>query len=548
MNGAAAIADILRREGVEYLFCFPFHHLIDPAVACEIRPLMARTERTAVAMAYGYTRVSNGRKTGVVAVQEGPGSENTFGGVAQAYSDSSPILILPGGVTAARVGQEPAFEAVPNYRGITKWAARINSADRVPQLMRRAFTYLRAGRPGPVLLELPNDVALAQVDGAALAAYRPARRVRSAADPEAVAAAAGALLGARTPLIHAGQGVLYAEATAELRELAELLGAPVMTTLPGKSAFPEDHPLSVGAGGVSGPKAAAHFLREADVVLGAGASFTISNFAAPIPGAASKTLIQITVDERDLNKDYAVEHPLIGDARLVLRQLIDEIKRQTGSSVSNGGGRAGAIAALKEETLARWRPKLESDETPLNPYRVIRELGRAVDPARTIITHDSGNPRDQLAPFWTSPAPHGYIGWGKSTHLGYGLGLALGAKLAAPDKLCVNVMGDCAFGMSGLDVETAVRCRIPILTILLNNSCMGGYGKYHPLATERYGFKYLSGDYTMIAKGQGAYSERVEQPGEIAPAIERARRAIGEGKPALLEMITREEAEFERHW
>ena len=197
--------------------------------------------------------------------------------------------------------------------------------------------------------------------------------------------------------------MLYAEATAELRELAELLGAAVMTTLPGKSAFPEDHPLSVGAGGVSGPKAAAHFLREADVVLGAGASFTISNFAAPIPGAVHKTMIQITVDERDLNKDYAVEHPLIGDARLVLRQLIDEIKRQTGSSVSNGGGRAGEIAALKEETLARWRPKLESDETPLNPYRVIRELQRAVDPARTIITHDSGNPRDQLAPFWMSP-------------------------------------------------------------------------------------------------------------------------------------------------
>jgi acetolactate synthase-1/2/3 large subunit len=457
--------------------------------------------------------------------------------------------MLPGGAHQERLGQDPVFDSVKNYAGVTKWAARFTSAERVPQLLRRAYTYLRMGRPGPVLLEIPNDVALAEADAALIAAYQPVPRVRAAGDPEAVAAAAAALLGASTPLIHAGQGVLYAEATEELRELAELLGAGVMSTLQSKSVFPENHPLSAGSGGLAGPKAAAYLLKEADVILGIGASFTISSFAAPIPNAGGKTLIQVLGDERDMNKDYPVAHPILGDAKLVLRQLIDEVKRQAGPNGLQGRGELAAeIAKLKAETAARWQPKLTSDEAPLNPYRVIWDLLNTVDPAQTIITHDSGNPRDQLSPFWEARAPRGYLGWGKSTHLGYGLGLIMGAKLGAPDKLCINVLGDAAFGMTGMEVETAARCRIPILTILLNNSAMGGYGKYHPLATEQYGFKYLSGDYAAVAKGLGAYSERVEAPADIKPAIARAQAAIADGKPALLEMITREEPEFEKHW
>ena len=549
MNGASAIAKILRREGTEYLFVFPFHHLIEPAVEEGIRPILARTERTVVAMADGYSRVTNGRKIGVVAVQEGPGSENAFGGVAQVYADGTPLLVLPGGTHQERIGQDPAFDSVKNYAGITKWAARFNHVDRVPQLLRRAYTALRMGRQGPVLLEIPNDVALAEADAALIAAYRAVPRARAAGDPEAIAAAVESLLAAKTPLIHAGQGVLYAEATAELRELAELLGAAVFSTLQAKSVFPENHPLSAGSGGLAGQKAGAHFLKAADVILGIGASFTISSFAAPIPDAGNKVLIQVLNDERDMNKDYQVAHPILGDAKLVLRQLIDEVKRQAGpQGTTTRTALAEQIAALKAESLARWLPKLTADEAPLNPYRVIWDLLHSVDPAETIITHDSGNPRDQLSPFWEATAPRGYLGWGKSTHLGYGLGLIMGAKLGAPDKLCINVLGDAAFGMTGMDVETAARCRIPTLTILLNNSAMGGYGKYHPLATEQYGFKYLSGDYTAVAKGLGAYAERVESPAEIKPAVARAQRAMADGKPALLEFITREEPEFEKHW
>jgi thiamine pyrophosphate-dependent acetolactate synthase large subunit-like protein len=198
--------------------------------------------------------------------------------------------------------------------------------------------------------------------------------------------------------------------------------------------------------------------------------------------------------------------------------------------------------------LEQWMPKLTSNETPINPYRVIWDVAHAVDRSQTIATHDSGNPRDQMLPFYEALVPRGYLGWGKSTQLGTGYGLALGAKLASPEKLVVNVMGDAAFGMIGLDVETAVRERIGVLTILLNNSALGGYEHHLPIATERYRTKFLSGNYTGVAEALGAYAERVEQPAEVVPAIKRARDITTSGRPAVLEVITREEGAFSKAW
>jgi acetolactate synthase-1/2/3 large subunit len=545
VNGKNAIINILKLEGVEFLSCFPANPLIDAAAEAGIRPIVARTERTVVNIADGYSRVSSGRRIGVCGTQAGPGTENAFAGVAQAYADSVPILLLPGQAGRRRLGVPPAFDAVQNYQGVTKWVAQINFADRVPEMMRRAFTCLRTGRPGPVMLELPGDVADEAFDGATFQ-YTPVKRVRSAGDPRDVAEVARALLAAKTPLIEAGQGVLYACAWDELRELAELLQAPVMTTMAGKSAFPENHPLSIGLGSHTATKAADHFLRKADLVFGIGCSFAKAWIQAPLP--KGKVLIQSTVDARNLNQDYVVDHAIIGDAQLVLRQLIDEIKQQSGQDRSGDEATAREIKAVKGEWLKEWMPKLTSDEVPINPYRVIWDLMQTVDRLQTIVTHDSGNPRDQMAPFWEAIIPNGYIGWGNSTQLGYSLGLALGAKLAAPDKLVVNVMGDGAIGMAGMDLETAAREKIPILTIVLNNSALGGYEKYIPVATERYGTKFLSGDYAKVADGLGVYSERVEKPEEIIPAIQRAREVLTSGRPVLLETITKEEHEFSKFW
>jgi acetolactate synthase-1/2/3 large subunit len=539
MKGTEAIAKILKQEGADYFFCFPSNPVIDAAAAADIRPIMARTERAAVAMADGYTRVTNGRKIGVVGVQDGPGIESSFGGIAQAYSDSTPILVLPGLEGMHRLYRQPTFSAISSFRDITKWAATITSIERVPEMMRRAFTYLRMGRPGPVLLEVPWPLKDTEIDES-LVQYAPVKRARTAADPEDVKAAVSAFLEARVPLIHAGQGVLYAEASDELREFAELVQAPVMTTLPGKSGFPETHPLSVGTGGLSSAPGVTHFLHKADLIFGIGASLTNVAFAAPLP--EGRKIVQCTVDERDVNKDYAVVQVLIGDAKLVLQQCITEAKRQLGSSNRQANDAlVREIQGVKDEWWANWGSKLTSDEVPLAPYRVIWEMMNTLEAKDVIITHDSGTPRDMLAPCWKSVSPRGYIGWGKSTHLGYGLGLALGAKLAAPEKFVINFMGDGAFGMTGMDVETGVRNKIPILTIVLNNSCLGNYERYQPIANQRYRMRYFQGDYRSVAQGLGAYSERVEKPEEIAPALRRAHQMTADGKSVLLEIITREE-------
>jgi len=546
MKGASVIAQILKKEGAECLFCFPVNQLIDAAAELDIRPIMPCTERAVVGMADGYTRVNNGKKIGICAVQQGPGAENAFGGVAQAYSDSTPILIFPGAPPESQLGTPPHFEAFLNYQRITKWSGRINRVDRIPDFLRRAFTYLRVGRPGPVLLDLPADVITADFGGAEMS-YAPVKGTKGMADPQAVKAAVKALIGAKKPILHAGIGALYAEAWDELREVAELLQAPVMTTLPGKSVFPEDHPLSLGCGGLAGSRTVAHFLAEADLIFGIGSSLSNWIFAAPIP--KGKIAIQLTIDERDLNKDYPAEFLLMGDAKLVLSQMIEEITRELGRNGRKGDDRiAKEVRSIKAKWLDEWMPKLTSEENPINPYRVIWDLQSVLENEEYIVTHDAGSPRDQMAPFWTAKKPNSYIGWGKSTHLGYSLPLALGAKVARPEKIVVNVMGDAAFGMSGTELATASRNKIATLTIVLNNSCLGGYDKHIPVASRRFGMRFLQGEYSKAAEALGTYAERIDAPREIIPGIKRAIKATQEGRPALLEMITKEEIPLSKYW
>ena len=543
MTGADAIARILKQEGVDHMGIIPMNTLEEAAAVHGIRPMIFRQERVGVNAADGYSRVTNGRGIGVFSMQAGPGAENAYAGVAQAYADSVPILLLAASARLDRVGVHPTFSPSRSYREVTKWSDQINMVERIPEMMRRAFSQLRMGRPGPVLLDIPADVLRGEAPEEATA-YSPVRPRKSAGDPQDVREAARMLLAAKRPVIHAGQGVLYAEAWDELRALAELTQIPVMTTMAGKSVFPEDHPLALGtrSGSTTGP--VAHFLREADLVFGIGCSFTNIHFGAGL--FASKVLVHSTNDLGDLNKDYDADHAIIGDARLVLAQLVEEIRVQLGPAHGiENGATAKEVKTVKDQWLDEWMPKLTSDEVPINPYRVIWDLMHTVDRKNTIVTHDSGSPRDQAIPFYEAVSPRGFIAWGKSTQLGYSMGLAMGAKLAAPEKLAVNIIGDYGFGMVGLYIETAVRERIPILTIVLNNSAMGIYSPASfPVANELYGTKYISGDYAMVAEAMGGYNERIESPDEVVPAIKRAGKVVAGGRPAVLEMITSEEREF----
>ena len=536
MRVVEAIAEILKREGVKFLPCYPTALMIEAAAAAGIRPIICRQERVGVGIADGFTRVTNGRPVGVFAMQFGPGAENAYSGIATAYSDSVPILVLPQGHPRQRSGISPHFNSVRAFEQITKSVEEVNTGDRVAEIMRRAFSNLKMGRPGPVMVEIPTDVAQDEVGETALA-YQPVKVSSATGDPRDVDEAARVLLEARSPVIYAGQGVLYAEATEELKQLAELLQIPVMTTLAGKSAFPENHSLSLGtgAGTIAGP--VVRFLGKADVVFGIGTSFTRHGMTINIP--PGKLIIQATNDPRDINKDYTVDYPIVGDARLVLGQLIEAVKDRLGHRIRSGDGAvAREIQEVKEAWLGEWMPKLTSDEVPINPYRVIWELMQTVDPDEAIVTHDSGSPRDQMVPFYEAGGPRTYLGWGKSHGLGTGLGLAIGAKLAAPDKLAVHWMGDAAFGMVGLDFETAVRSGLPILALVSNNFTMATETRSMKVSHELYRARDLAGNYADVAKALGGYAERVVNPAEIAPAIKRARSATEAGQAALLEFIT----------
>jgi acetolactate synthase-1/2/3 large subunit len=536
-----AIAEILKREGVEYLSCYPTTPVIEACAAVGIRPLLCRQERVGAGIADGFSRTTNGKRLGVFAMQYGPGAENAFAGVATAYSDSTPVLFLPLGHPRDRAQVFPLFSSARTYASVTKHVETLNVAGEVVEVMRRAFSQLKLGRPGPVMVEIPADVALEEVGEAALA-YRPVKATCPAGHPRDIADAARALVQAERPVIHAGQGVLYAEATAELVELAELLQIPVMTTLEGKSAFPEDHPLALGSGSGVMSRPVFHFLGQADLLLAVGTSLTKHGMATNIP--PGKTIIHVTNDARDLHKNYAADHPILGDAKLVLRQFIDAVKDLGADRRGGRDGVAAEIARVRQAWLQEWMPKLTSDEVPLNPYRVMWDFITTVNAADAIVTHDSGSPRDQLVPFYRATAPRSYLGWGKSHALGTGLGLIMGAKLAAPDKFCVNFMGDAAFGMTGLDFETAVRCGIPITTIVLNNSSMAIERHALAISHERYRTRDIGGNYAEMGRAMGGYAERIEKPDDIVPAIQRARQHNEAGRAVLLEFITSEEIAY----
>lgn len=542
MNGIELIARILRTEGVAEMTCFPNNPLIEEAAKLGIRPIMFRHERGAVMAADGYSRVSDGQRFGVVATQNAAGAENAMGGIAQAFGDNVPVLVLPGGYALAERQVRPNFSAAENYRGIVKSVESLDTPEQIAPAMRRAFHALRSGRGGPVVVELTADVCAREVPEAAQR-YDPPIAVRQGPAWGDVEAAVRALLAAERPLIWAGAGVLAANATEALRELAELLDAPVFTTMEGKSAFDERHPLALGAGSGATTGPAHAWIVESDVVLALGASLTHNHYTQTVP--QGKTVIHNTAAVEDINKDTPCDIALAGDARLAIEALIAEARART-----DGAGRAPDAAARLAEAraawLADWTPLLQSDEAPLNTYRVIHEINENIDRERSIVTHDAGAPRDSMVPFFTATAPHSYIGWGKTTHLGFGIPLMIGAKLARPDRFCLNFMGDGAFGMSGLDLETSVRAGLPITTVLLNNGGMATYPGGFPTARERYGVSHMTGDYAAIAEGLGATGITVTRPDELGPAIRRARALNDDGRTVLIDVHSNYESRKSR--
>ena len=542
MKVVQAIAKAMKAEGVDVLFAYPVNPLIEAAAAEDIRTVIVRQERVGLHMADAYSRMSSGEKIGVFCMQHGPGAENAFGGVAQAFSESVPILVIPAGYPRRLANYYPNFNSTLNMQHITKWAEPLTMGRFAAEVLRRAFFQLRNGRPGPVLMEVPVDVFGEDVPDDFV--YVPSFRARSAPDPASIAQVAAVLASAKHPVIYAGQGVHYAKAWAELKALAEEWTIPVTTSIEGKSAFPENHPLSLGSGGRANPRAVKAFLAQSDVILGIGCSFALTAFGVGMP--AGKTIIHATLDAMDLNKDVVAQYGLIGDAQLTLSALRTAMAGKDKAPATARANIAQEISTLREQWLAGWLPKLTHNAAPINPYRVVWELNKLVDKAKTVITHDAGSPRDQTTPFWQATEPLSYIGWGKSTQLGYGIGLAMGAKLARPEHLCINVWGDAAIGFTGMDFETAVRERIPILSILFNNFSMAIEIPIMPVSQAKYGATDISGNYADMAKAFGGYGERITDPNDIVAALKRGIEATQRGQAVLLEFITSKEIDISK--
>jgi acetolactate synthase-1/2/3 large subunit len=542
MRTIDAIAQILKREGIEYLSAFPTTPVIEAAAVAGIRPIICRQERVGVGIGDGYARVKNGRPPGVFAMQYGPGAENAYAGVATSFSDAVPILFLPLGHPRDREGIYPLFSSMKSYASVTKYIEQINSPSRVVETMRRAFAALKRGRPGPVMVEIPADVAIEEVEPSIVDAYQSPKPATMGGNAQDILEAAKVLLDADYPVVLAGQGVLYAEATDELVELAELIQVPVMTTMAGKSAFPEKHALALGSGSGVMSRPAYHFMSRATVVFGIGTSFTKHGMVMNVP--AGKTLIHATNDPIDLDKSYSVDYPILGDAKLVLRQFIEACKELLSTRQRGERSVAAEIANVRQEWLHEWMPTLTSNQKPMTPYRVIWEFMKTINSDEAIVTHDSGSPRDQLMPFYQAGGPRTYLGWGKSHGLGTGLGLNIGAKLADPDKFVVNFMGDAAFGMTGLDFETAARSNIPILTVVLNNSSMAIETHAMAESHELYNTRDLGGHYADLGQAMGGWAERVTDPADVSAAFLRAKKVTEGGRAALLEFITNEEQAF----
>ncbi|NQW23356.1 MAG: hypothetical protein HQ475_07930 [SAR202 cluster bacterium] len=546
MRGADAVVRALEKEGVEYIAGFQGGGLAPLWTGLRnsetIKVFAARNERLGVEIADGYARATG--KVGVAMTGTGPGATNTLTGIAGAYADNIPVLLLMGQHPLAQLGKEVQQEVSASiFDTLVKWRGTMTKVEDIPSIMRRAFTALRSGSPGPVVLEMPQDVLMTEAPDDVLE-YEPVGPGRKAAPaPDEVAKAADLLVNAKMPVLNLGGGVLSAEAWDEAKELAELLSMPVATTLVAKGVFPEDHPLSMGMGCYPRSRyasgASLHINRKADVVLAVGNSYRLPNGTdgRPIPEGVS--LIHVNADENDLNKQYQADVPILADAKLALRAILDAVKERVGPG--KGGLKEEVVAEIKQakdKLRGEWEPIFNDLSAPTTGYRVVNELAKIVDLDKTIALHDAGGSRGYMSPFWIATKPRSYVGMGGMAAMGWSLGGAIGAKLGQPDKLVVHLLGDASFGMVGMELETAVRMGLPTLTIVVNNEGTGGglMGMEGPNGPPPAMAK-LSGNWSKVAEGLGAYAERVEDPLEVGPALRRAITATENGQAALVEVM-----------
>jgi thiamine pyrophosphate-dependent acetolactate synthase large subunit-like protein len=544
MKVAQAISRALVSEGVTLAAGIAgqsIWQLIDAmAETDEIALMYARQERVAFDICDGFARASG--NPAVVFTDAGPAAANLMGGLVNSWADSVPVLFFGGHVDRSRTASKYTKEIpfLDLFGPVSKWSAVIDDPSQVGEIIRRAFMHLRTGRPGPVALAMPLDVSKMEVGNFEYLPVSPRPRVRSGADPDAVHGAVDLIGQAERPYVYVGAGVLFSEATDELVRFAELLTLPVATTLNGKSAFPEDHPLALGIGGFGRASysslPATKVAEAADVILTIGCGFKQH---ATIARPSQRTRhIQIDVDPSEINRDHIADVAILGDAKIVLGQLVEAAKsRLPAARRARNERRLAEISALKAEWEKVCEPLFSSDATPINPFRVTREFARLADPAETIVLHDAGTVRGTTSQHYVAPRPRSFLGFGVASAMGWSIGAAMGAKKAQPDKLVAAFIGEEAFNETAMDVETSIRNDAPILVIVKNNRKIpdteGGKSKKLALARFRQGV-----DICPLATALGARAYRVENPADLAGTFKSAIADVKGGRTAVVDVVT----------
>ena len=529
MTGAVAVLESLKREGVDVVFGLPGGVLLplyDAIYQSDIRHILVRHEQGAAHMADGYARATG--KVGVCIATSGPGATNLVTGIANAYMDSVPMVAITGQVNTWLIGKDAFQEA--DITGITlpitKHNYLLRSAKDITRVFREAFYIARTGRPGPVLIDLPRDVTVDEVEFSWPEVDLPGYHPSVKAHEMQIKKAAKALMEAERPVIYVGGGVKYAGAHRELLELATKINAPVTTTLMGVGCFPEDHPLSLGMLGMHGTKYANYSIQESDLILAIGARFDdrvtgkISSFA---PRAK---IVHIDVDPAEVGKNVRVDIPVVGDAKNALQGLLKEVKPKGRSEWNE------KTAAWKKDYPLRYIP----DMNVIKPQYVIEKLCELAPEA--IITTEVGQNQMWAAQFFVHKDPSKFISSGGLGTMGYGFPAAIGAKIGRPECDVIDVAGDGSFLMNSQELATAVVNDIPVKVAVLNNGCLGMVRQWQELFFEkRYSATILgrtSPDFVKLAEAYGAVGLRATKPAEVEPVI---RAAMATDRPVVMDFI-----------
>ncbi|MDD1778470.1 MAG: thiamine pyrophosphate-binding protein [Candidatus Helarchaeota archaeon] len=521
MKGNKAIAKALAQNGVEYIFgiCGTSVAGFLSALGKEkgIKYIVARHERSAGSMADGYARASG--KVGVCQMHSGPGTLNGMLSIADAYRDSSPVVLLAGQVARKYIGREIFGEAnqVAVLRSYTKACLRIEDVTQIPKIINNAFHSARSGHPGPVMVEMPEDIYDSKGE---LEEALPIASSIPSISPPIIQDAAERLLHAERPVILAGGGVIWANASEPLKYIAEMLQIPVTTTQNGRGCFPEDHSLALGVSGwYGGNSIADDALEDADVILGVGCSFsslTTYNFTTPLKA----DIIHINIDPSILGKNAACKYGITGDANTVLLELIRVLDSKDMSRRASNW--IESLAQKKQAWAKQLEVEMDSASTPIKPQRLMKDIQKTI-PKESIVLNGAGLHHLFITTYLQRYYPRTYISAINLGSMGFAFPAALGAKAACPEVPVICLIGDGDFMMSLPDLETAVRNRFNVITVILNN-----FGYHAPKRFQQlnfgtdFGNDYSNPDFAKVAVDFGAVGRIVERPGEVVELINEA--------------------------